>query len=143
MTDYLVSLLMGLAVGVAYGLVQARFPAPPLIALVGLLGVALGEQIIDIVSHHSALLPAQTSFGSFLMAQVGPARLPAKAAIDDRENGPFRSPSRCRSWRVYRRTRRREFISRRQLHGRIGQAIARRSERRSSSKRESTGEIFR
>ena len=43
MIGYLVSLLMGLAVGVAYGLVQVRSPAPPLIALVGLLGMVLGE----------------------------------------------------------------------------------------------------
>jgi len=32
MLGYLVSLLMGLAVGAAYGLVQVRSPAPPLIA---------------------------------------------------------------------------------------------------------------
>ena len=38
MIGYLVSLVMGLAVGVAYGLVQVRSPAPPLIALIGLLG---------------------------------------------------------------------------------------------------------
>ena len=38
MTGYLVSLLMGLAVGAAYGLVQVRSPAPPMIALVGLIG---------------------------------------------------------------------------------------------------------
>ena len=44
MNGYLVSLLMGLAVGVAYGLVQIRSPAPPLIALVDLLGMVLGEQ---------------------------------------------------------------------------------------------------
>ena len=35
MAGYCVSLLMGLAVGMAYGLVQVRSPAPPLIALVG------------------------------------------------------------------------------------------------------------
>jgi XapX domain-containing protein len=44
MTGYLASLLMGLAVGVVYALVQVRSPAPPLIALVGLLGMVLGEQ---------------------------------------------------------------------------------------------------
>jgi XapX domain-containing protein len=38
MLGYLVSLLMGLAVGAAYGLVQVRSPAPPMIALVGLFG---------------------------------------------------------------------------------------------------------
>jgi XapX domain-containing protein len=59
-TGYLVSLLMGLAVGVAYGLVQVRSPAPPLIALVGLLGMVLGEQAVDMVKYHLAP-PAQTS----------------------------------------------------------------------------------
>ncbi|MGA7540654.1 MAG: DUF1427 family protein [Steroidobacteraceae bacterium] len=44
MIGYLISLLMGLAVGVAYALVHVRSPAPPLIALVGLLGMVLGEQ---------------------------------------------------------------------------------------------------
>ncbi len=47
MIGYLVSLVMGLVVGVAYGLVQVRSPAPPLIALVGLLGMVLGEQMVN------------------------------------------------------------------------------------------------
>ena len=62
MTGYLVSLVMGLAVGVAYGLVQVRSPAPPLIALAGLLGMVLGEQAVDMVKHHLAP-PAPTSIG--------------------------------------------------------------------------------
>src|ERR1700722_8840812 len=49
---YLVSLVMGLAVGVAYGLVQVRSPAPPLIALIGLLGMVLGEEGIDMGKRH-------------------------------------------------------------------------------------------
>ena len=60
MTGYLVSLLMGLAVGVAYGLLNVRSPAPPLIALVGLLGMVLGEQAVDVARRHLAP-PAQTS----------------------------------------------------------------------------------
>jgi XapX domain-containing protein len=52
MAGYFVSLLMGLAVGVAYALVQVRSPAPPLIALVGLLGMVLGEQAIDMAKRH-------------------------------------------------------------------------------------------
>ena len=60
MTGYIVSLLMGLVVGVAYGLVHVRSPAPPLIALVGLLGMVLGEQAIEIVSRHRAP-PPETS----------------------------------------------------------------------------------
>jgi XapX domain-containing protein len=43
MASYLVSLLMGLAVGVAYGLVHVGSPAPPAIALLGLLGMLVGE----------------------------------------------------------------------------------------------------
>jgi XapX domain-containing protein len=43
---------MGLAVGVAYGLVQVRSPAPPLIALIGLLGMVLGELAIDLAKRH-------------------------------------------------------------------------------------------
>jgi XapX domain-containing protein len=43
MTNYFISLLMGLAVGVAYGLVHVRSPAPPAIALLGLLGMLAGE----------------------------------------------------------------------------------------------------
>ena len=49
---YLASLLMGLAVGVAYGLVHVRSPAPPLIALVGLLGIVLGEQGVDLMKSY-------------------------------------------------------------------------------------------
>jgi XapX domain-containing protein len=51
MTGYLVSLLMGLAVGVAYGLVQVRSPAPPMIALIGLFGMVLGEQAVDLAKR--------------------------------------------------------------------------------------------
>jgi XapX domain-containing protein len=60
MTGYLVSLLMGLIVGLAYGFVQVRSPAPPLIAL---LGTVLGEQAIDIAKHHHLARPAETSAG--------------------------------------------------------------------------------
>jgi XapX domain-containing protein len=52
MVGYLVSLVMGLAVGVAYGLVQVRSPPPPLIALIGLLGMVLGEPATEMVKHH-------------------------------------------------------------------------------------------
>ena len=51
MTGYLVSLFMGLAVGAAYGLVEVRSPAPPMIALVGLFGMALGQQAVDMAKR--------------------------------------------------------------------------------------------
>ena len=41
---YLVSLLVGIAVGVAYALLGVKSPAPPIVALFGLLGIVIGEQ---------------------------------------------------------------------------------------------------
>jgi XapX domain-containing protein len=39
---------VGLLVGVIYSLIAVRSPAPPLVALVGLLGILLGEQIVTV-----------------------------------------------------------------------------------------------
>jgi XapX domain-containing protein len=52
MVSYLVSLVMGLAVGVAYGLVHVRSPAPPAIALLGLLGMLAGEYGASLALRH-------------------------------------------------------------------------------------------
>jgi XapX domain-containing protein len=41
---YVASLGAGLLVGILYGLLGVRSPAPPVVALVGLLGILLGEQ---------------------------------------------------------------------------------------------------
>src|ERR1700751_2417869 len=38
------SFLVGLGVGVLYGLIRVKSPAPPIVALLGLLGMVLGEQ---------------------------------------------------------------------------------------------------
>ncbi|XUY28704.1 XapX domain-containing protein [Agrobacterium sp. rho-8.1] len=48
MKIYLLSLAVGLLVGVIYGLLNVRSPAPPVIALVGLLGILVGEQIVPL-----------------------------------------------------------------------------------------------
>jgi XapX domain-containing protein len=42
---YLVSLGVGVLVGVLYAILNVRSPAPPMVALVGLLGILVGEQI--------------------------------------------------------------------------------------------------
>lgn len=42
--NYLISLAIGIAVGLLYGGLDFRSPAPPLVALVGLLGMQIGEQ---------------------------------------------------------------------------------------------------
>lgn len=46
MKPYLAALGAGLVVGIVYSLMNVRSPAPPVIALVGLLGILLGEQIV-------------------------------------------------------------------------------------------------
>lgn len=45
MKPYLISAGAGLLIGAIYGLLHVRSPAPPVIALVGLLGILVGEQI--------------------------------------------------------------------------------------------------
>ena len=39
------SFVVGLGVGVVYGLIRVKSPAPPIVALLGLLGMVLGEQL--------------------------------------------------------------------------------------------------
>lgn len=48
---YLISLGAGVLAGCVYGLLNVRSPAPPLIALCGLLGILLGEQAVPLVRH--------------------------------------------------------------------------------------------
>jgi XapX domain-containing protein len=43
---YLLSLGAGILVGIIYSLINVRSPAPPFIALLGLLGMLIGEQAI-------------------------------------------------------------------------------------------------
>ena len=40
-----VSFVVGLGVGALYGLIRVKSPAPPIVALLGLLGMVLGEQL--------------------------------------------------------------------------------------------------
>ncbi|MDM0015322.1 DUF1427 family protein [Variovorax sp. J22P168] len=62
MKPYLVSVAIGLLVGVMYALFNVRSPAPPVIALVGLLGILLGEQIPPLVKQVFNKDPAHASW---------------------------------------------------------------------------------
>lgn len=44
----LLSFSAGLVVGIVYSLLGVRSPAPPVVALVGLLGILVGEQILPV-----------------------------------------------------------------------------------------------
>ena len=48
MESYILSLLAGVLAGIIYSVIRVRSPAPPIVALVGLLGMVIGGQIIPI-----------------------------------------------------------------------------------------------
>lgn len=51
MKPYLLSLAAGVLVGVIYALLRVKSPAPPTIALIGLLGILIGEQIVPVAAR--------------------------------------------------------------------------------------------
>ena len=57
MKMYLLSLGAGILVGIVYSLLNVRSPAPPIVALVGLFGILVGEQVVpvgkQIISGHA------------------------------------------------------------------------------------------
>lgn len=59
---YLLSIAAGLIVGIIYSLLNVRSPAPPIIALVGLLGILVGEQIIPLARTLLRSEPAALSW---------------------------------------------------------------------------------
>ncbi len=62
MKVYILSLGAGLLVGIVYSLLNVRSPAPPVIALVGLLGILVGEQIIPLAKTIWSKEPAAISW---------------------------------------------------------------------------------
>ncbi len=52
MKMYLLSLAVGLLVGVLYYVLNVKSPAPPLVALVGLLGMVIGEQLLPFIKSY-------------------------------------------------------------------------------------------
>jgi XapX domain-containing protein len=81
---YLVSLGAGLLVGVVYGLLNVRSPAPPVVALIGLLGILLGEQVVPIAKR---LLADEPVTAAWARAQCAPhvfGELPGPAPEEKR-----------------------------------------------------------
>ncbi|MGO4701968.1 XapX domain-containing protein [Dyella sp. 2RAB6] len=69
MKPYILSLAAGLLVGIVYALLKVRSPAPPVIALIGLLGILVGEQIPPLVKQ---LLHRDSTQTTWLRGQVRP-----------------------------------------------------------------------
>jgi XapX domain-containing protein len=72
--SYLISLGAGLVVGLLYYLGRVQSPAPPLIALAGLLGIVIGEHAIPFVQARIRTPDAQTQ-GAPPVASAKPAPL--------------------------------------------------------------------
>jgi XapX domain-containing protein len=95
-----------LVAGEAYGLVQARSPALPMIALVGLFGMGLGSQAVDMAKRRF-VPPAQTSIQRSLEQYT-------ISTIDLKSLQPFPSPRECQliSCELYKLQFNRPLISR-------------------------------
>ncbi len=59
---YLVSLGAGILVGIIYALMQVRSPAPPVVALIGLLGMLIGEQVVPPIKRMLAGEPVTAAW---------------------------------------------------------------------------------
>jgi XapX domain-containing protein len=79
-TTYLLSLGAGLLAGVLYSLLGVRSPAPPAVALVGLLGILLGEQLLPVAKRLLAGQPFAVALLRADCAQHIFGRLPGRGA---------------------------------------------------------------
>jgi XapX domain-containing protein len=70
MLPCLLSLSAGLAVGAAYRLIGVESPAPPIIALVGLLGVLAGEMAVSYWQGHPEAVSSLLHRKSFALDEV-------------------------------------------------------------------------
>jgi XapX domain-containing protein len=81
MKMYVLSLSVGLLVGVIYGVLNVRSPAPPVIALIGLLGILVGEQVVPLAKRLVSSEPVSTAW---VREQCVPhifGQLPGKIAV--------------------------------------------------------------
>ena len=75
------SFVVGLGVGVLYGLIRVKSPAPPIVALLGLLGMVLGEQ-----------------FGVWIQTKkLDVSRAASVCLVGERYDRPLYSPPSCKT----------------------------------------------
>lgn len=86
MKVYLLSLGAGLVVGIVYSLLNVRSPAPPVVALVGLLGILVGEQILPFAKTLWNKEPAVVSWLNqikpHMFGHLPAAQKPSKTPVD-------------------------------------------------------------
>lgn len=85
---FIVSFAAGILVGCIYGLLHVRSPAPPAVALLGLLGMLIGEQLVPLASR--AIRGEGVTVAWFAAECVpkicgtAPVKPAAKASVDTR-----------------------------------------------------------
>ena len=95
MKIYVFSLAAGVLVGIIYGLLNVRSPAPPVVALLGLLGILLGEQVTAAAKRLIAGRPVTTAWLKTDCAQqilgtpIGSGA--SRQARDQRHDPPIRN----------------------------------------------------
>jgi XapX domain-containing protein len=77
------SLVAGLVAGIGYGLCGIRSPAPPAIALLGLLGMLVGEHGVLLARRHFASQPYEAPR----------AQTPAQPSDDQSLKTPGKAPT--------------------------------------------------
>ena len=80
MKPYLISLAAGLLIGGIYSLLGVKSPAPPTIALVGLLGILLGEQVVPVAKRVLTGEPVAASLAT-TCAEPVLGRLPGDPSV--------------------------------------------------------------
>jgi len=83
----LISLGAGILAGLLYGLINVRSPAPPAIALVGLLGMLIGEQIVPVAKR---LIDGSPVTASWFASECKPriTGIAAKPPAPQDQDGP-------------------------------------------------------
>ncbi len=89
MKVYLLSLGAGILVGLIYALLQVRSPAPPVVALLGLLGMLIGEQLVPLGKRALSVEPVSVGWFQRECAPkitgVDAAKMPAAETATDKE----------------------------------------------------------
>jgi XapX domain-containing protein len=73
-----ISFVVGLGVGILYGVIRVKSPAPPIVALLGLLGMVVGEQLGTWI--HSRNVNVSQAASACLVGQRYDRPLPIQAS---------------------------------------------------------------
>jgi XapX domain-containing protein len=93
MKIYLISLAAGVLVGVIYGLLHVRSPAPPVVALIGLFGMLAGEQIPPLIKSLWLHEPIALSWLHRIQPHVfGSLPVARRLPVQSTQNGPDAVP---------------------------------------------------